>query len=564
MSDDRGPFSARNIILRGFSRHLRAILGGTALRSIHQTAELGVPVLIGVVVDRAIVTGSFTQLWVWLVVLGVDFLVLSFSWRAGARLEFNAMQEEMHLLRCEIADHVLDERGADTEHLPGELLSVATSDAERCAHSIWAFGWMTTGITAIGITAVLLISMDLRIGLLAFIGLPAALGAIQLLSPVVSRRSRTEQDKIGKVAALASDLVRGLRPLRGIGAEKQAVRRYRELSQDATIARIGTASSFGYLFGASSLVGGLFLAAVAGLAGSDVANGHLRIGQLIAIVGVTQFLSEPIALIGEATAEFGRARASAHRIADVLNSPRLLTLGSREPTSHEGHLVVQDLYLDDLKGLSFETRPGEVLALVVADATVSDALMDVLSGEVSPASGSVLLDGVPLQEMSIGAMHERLLVNRHHVDLFEGTLRSNIVVGPGDLDAVLHATAAADVAELDPLGLDQQVTDRGFTFSGGQRQRVALARSLITDVPTLVLQEPTTAVDAITEQIIAEGIRDVRHRHSERATIILTSSPSLLHHADRVLFVVDGTIATEGVHTELMRQSPAYRDAVLR
>ncbi|MCW2750405.1 MAG: Lipid export ATP-binding/permease protein MsbA, partial [Aeromicrobium sp.] len=130
--------------------------------------------------------------------------------------------------------------------------------------------------------------------------------------------------------------------------------------------------------------------------------------------------------------------------------------------------------------------------------------------------------------------------------------------------AVLHATAAADVAELDPLGLDQQVTDRGFTFSGGQRQRVALARSLITDVPTLVLQEPTTAVDAITEQIIAEGIRDIRHRDSERATIILTSSPSLLHHADRVLFVVDGTTTTEGVHSELMRESLAYREAVLR
>ena len=93
---------------------------------------------------------------------------------------------------------------------------------------------------------------------------------------------------------------------------------------------------------------------------------------------------------------------------------------------------------------------------------------------------------------------------------------------------------------------------------------MGLARSLLTDGPTLGLQEPTTAVDASTEQIIAEGIRDVRHRDSERATIILTSSPSLLHHADRVLFVADASTSTEGVHTELMRQSPSYREAVLR
>lgn len=564
MSRDRGALTARRILIRGFSRHRRAILLGSALRALHQLTELGVPVLIGVIIDRAVATGDVSELVTWLGVLGLDFLVLSFAWRIGARLDFGALQQEMHLLRCEIADHVLDERGADTAHLPGELLSVATSDADRAAHGLLAIGWLSSGLSAIAIAVVVLLSIDLRIGLVALIGLPLCLGAIQMLGPVVARRSRTEQDKIGKVAALASDLVRGLRPLRGIGAEKQAVRRYRELSRDATTARIRTASSFGYLFGASSLVGGLFLALIAGLAGTEVANGQLSIGELIAMVGVVQFLAEPISVIGEATAEFGRARASAHRIANVLNSPRLLTLGTREPSSRLGHLAVRDLRLDAVNGLSFETRAGEVLALVIDDATVSDSLMDVLSGEVRPTSGEVLLDDVPLHDMSIGAMHDRLLVNRHHVDLFEGTLRSNIVVGPGDLDAVLHATAAADVAGLDPLGLDQLVTDRGFTFSGGQRQRVALARSLITDVPTLVLQEPTTAVDAITEQVIAQGVRNVRHSTSERATIIVTNSPALLHHADRVLFVVDGTIATVGIHTELMHSNAAYREAVLR
>lgn len=192
--------------------------------------------------------------------------------------------------------------------------------------------------------------------------------------------------------------------------------------------------------------------------------------------------------------------------------------------------------------------------------------MAVLSAEVpaSARSGSVRLDGLPIEDLSIAALHTRLLVSRHHIDLFEGTLRSNIAAGDGDLDAILKATAADEVARLDPLGIDQFVADRGATLSGGQRQRIALARALMVDVPTLILQDPTTAVDAITEQQIAAGIRTIRHQDSGRATIILTSSPSLLATADRVIHVLDGAVVSSGSHPDLLRENDDYREAVLR
>ena len=148
--------------------------------------------------------------------------------------------------------------------------------------------------------------MDLRIGLILIIGMPVCVALLQLLSPAVTRRSRAEQDIIGKVAALASDLVRGLRPLKGIGAEDQASLRYVEISQRAKTARIRTATSFGYMFGASSFVGVLFLAIVAGVGGNAAINGDITIGELISIVGLVQFLSEPVVIIGECSAEFGR------------------------------------------------------------------------------------------------------------------------------------------------------------------------------------------------------------------------------------------------------------------
>lgn len=560
------PSTARQLLIRGYRRHKRAVLLSLLLRGIHQAGELGVPLLIGVIIDKAISTGDVRQLLFWLAVLGVDFLVLSLGWRFGARFEYDATQREMHLLRGEIAAHVLHDRGARSDKLPGELLSIATSDADKAANSINYLGWFATGVLAISITAFTLLFIDVRIGLIVAIGMPVSLSLTQFITPMVTQRSKAEQSTIGLASALASDLIRGLRPLKGIGAERQASGRYVVASQRAKAARLHTVNSMGLMFGVSGVIGTMFLAIVAGVGGSAALNGDISIGQLVAIVGLVQYLSEPVYLIGESTAEFGRARASAQRVLDVLATPRLIALSDEVPAVKEGRLAVVELRYGALNGLSFETKPGELLGIVVSDAAASNDVMDVLSAEVSPdrRTGGVFVDGLPIEALSMAALHQRLLVGRHNVDLFEGTLRTNIAVGPGELEPILKATAADDVANLSPLGVDQLVTDRGATLSGGQRQRIALARALMADTPTLVLQDPTTAVDAITEQLIASGIRAIRHDKSGRSTVILANSPSLLANADRVLHVVDGAVVAEGQHADLLSNDADYRNAVLR
>lgn len=560
------PATAGQLLIRSFIRNRPAILLSLLLRGVHQVGELGVPLLIGVIIDKAISTADVGQLLFWLAVLGADFLVLSLGWRFGARFDYDATQRETHLLRGEIAAHVLHDRGARTEQLPGELLSVATSDADKAASSINCLGWFATGVMAITITAVALLVIDVRIGLVIALGLPACLALMQFVTPMVTQRSKAEQSTIGKASALASDLIRGLRPLKGIGSERQAAGRYVTTSQRAKEARLHTVNAMGLMFGGAGFVSTLFLAIVAGMGGSAAINGDISIGQLVAMVGLVQYLSEPAYLIGESTAEFGRARASAQRVVDVLATPRLIGRSGGVPARREGRLAVKDLNYGVLNGLSFETRPGELLGVVVSDAAASNDLIRVFSGEVEPhdRTGRVLIDDMPIEDLSMAARHDRILVSMHHVDLFEGTLRSNIAVGDGELGPILTATAADDVANLDPLGIDQPVTDRGATLSGGQRQRIALARALMADAPTLVLQDPTTAVDAITEQLIAAGIRAIRHDSSGRSTVILTNSPSLLANADRVLHVVDGTVVAEGRHANLLGEDLGYRNAVLR
>jgi putative ABC transport system ATP-binding protein len=185
-------------------------------------------------------------------------------------------------------------------------------------------------------------------------------------------------------------------------------------------------------------------------------------------------------------------------------------------------------------------------------------------------AGTVRIGGRRIDEIPAGERRTSLLVEHHHSALFSGTLESNLkVAGPHDapddrtLQRALEASCAVDVVDLHPDGLAHPVVERGASLSGGQRQRWTLARALAIDPEVLVLHDPTTAVDAVTEQAIADGIRRLR-TESGRTTVVLTSSPALLAAADRVVLVVDGRVLDEGTHRDLVDTHAEYRDLVTR
>src|SRR5699024_2506066 len=137
-------------------------------------------------------------------------------------------------------------------------------------------------------------------------------------------------------------------------------------------------------------------------------------------------------------------------------------------------------------------------------------------------------------------------------------------VDPGDVwaDRALHAAGAEDLLRILPEGYESRILDRGANLSGGQRQRIALARAVAADAPVLVLHDPTTAVDAVTEQNIAEALIAARRR-TDRATLLVTRAPALLQEADRVVFLQEGETVVEGLHSELMGREE-YREVVRR
>jgi putative ABC transport system ATP-binding protein len=171
----------------------------------------------------------------------------------------------------------------------------------------------------------------------------------------------------------------------------------------------------------------------------------------------------------------------------------------------------------------------------------------------------VELDGVAVPTLAIDEVRATMLVAAHDADLFEGSLISNVSSSTVD-ERVLAAAGADEVAHALPDGVRTELTERARSLSGGQRQRVALARALAVDAPVLVLHDPTTAVDAVTEARIAEGVRELR---AGRTTILVTTSPALLAVADRVVVLANGAITAEGAHQHLAATNTDYRTAVL-
>jgi putative ABC transport system ATP-binding protein len=557
VTTEPAPATAGRLIRRTLGRQRRALAGAIALITLWQVCEAGVPILIGVVIDRAVATGDLERLLLWGGVLCVHFTVLSLGYRFGSRIGFRAHQQESHRLRTEVSVHVLSPRGARVDRLPGDVLAVATGDAEMLSEVVPQVVFTVAGVAGLVVSAVVLTTIDPLIAAVVLVGVPIVLVCTQVLAPRLAHRAHERQEAIGRATGLATDLVRGLRPLKGIGAERAAHERYHRQSREAMGASIAAARWEGVLYGVTQLLSVTFLAVVALVAGQRALDGDLSIGELVAVVGLAQFVAEPMGMIAYLVAKLARSRASARRIVDLLGTPPLVDVGDR---SAEGPatLTIDAVSDGPLRSVTIAVEAGETVAVVAEDPADAGALMHLLRGEGAPRDGRVLVSGVPLTDLTIRESHRLLVVAEHHVDLFEGTLRSNVDprarLDEERFAAVLAASAAADLP-------DEPVTVNGTRLSGGQRQRLGLARALAADPPVLVLHDPTTAVDAVTEQRIAEGIDAVRR--ADGATLVLTASPALLARADRVVHLVDGSVVAVGTHAVLSARDD-YRAAVLR
>ncbi len=551
-------------LIRGaFKRRWKYLAGGSFFMMGHQTGEALVPVAIGFFIDRAVGSGNYEELIPGVAILVVVFAGLSNSWRFGAGLLQRAAKGTEHDLRVRIVRRVLDPSAADTKRLPGELLSLATVDAERVGRISNVVATASGAFAALAVTTIVLLRISIPLGLLVLFGTIPLIALIQVLGRRLEAHSGSEQAGAARASGIANDLVSGLRVLKGIGAEDAAVERYRLASRASLQATVRAARTQATYQGLNMALTGSFLALVAYVGGRLAAEGEISIGDLIAALGLSQFLIGPMQRLTNVGAMFARGRASAARIASLLGASDDASVAGRtaEP-ARGGRVTFDNVSIGTLRSVSFEVGPGEMVGIAAADPADALHLLDLLDGTSQPEEGQVLLDGRPLDAFGAEVHRLAVLVVPHDSYLFAETLIENVrAPAPGpDVVWAIEASAADEVASNLPQGVDTLLSEGGRSLSGGQRQRVALARALAAAAPVLVLHDPTTAVDSVTEARIAAGIRAAR---PAQTTILLTTSPVLLAVTDRVIFLDDGVLQSDASHGDMMDSRADYRELVV-
>lgn len=569
-----GELSGRDVLTRSVKGQLRRVALGSALGSVHQLGEALVPVLIGVMIDQAVDGQNAGRLALWLGVLAVMYVTLSWSFRLGAKAGERGAEEAAHTLRLAIVDRVLDARGgAEEGRLPGELANVATEDAKRVGAvnmALMSGMWAMAGVT---VAAVALLLTSVTLGLIVLLGTPVLLWLGHLLSKPLERRSEAEQDKAAHASGVAADLVAGLRVLKGLGAQDAAVERYRRTSRISLAATLRSARAESWQTGLVLALTGGFIALIALVGGRLALDGSLTLGQLVSAVGLALFLLGPLETFAWVNAELAQGRASAARVAEVLATGHAVVDGDDPVTEPvRGELRLRGVRLGGLDGLDLDLPAGRLTGIAVTDPAGAEALLRCLGRETDPESGSVELDGVPLTRLDPAGLRAAVLVATHDAALFEGSLAANVTPdedsgsaaadgGSGlRTERAMAAARADEVADSLPHGTATGVGEGGRSLSGGQRQRVLLARALRAEPPVLVVHDPTTAVDTVTEARIASGLREFREG---RTTIVVTNSPALLAVTDHVILLDAGRVGAEGTHADLVRTDATYRTAVL-
>jgi ABC-type multidrug transport system fused ATPase/permease subunit len=533
-----------------------AILSGI----VWMVAQALMPAIIGRAIDDGVSNGDTSQLVFWSGMLLLAGVIQAaggiIRHRYSVTMWLDAAYRTVQLVSRKAAElgATLPKRVAT-----GEVVSVGANDIAHVGNSVDILGRAAGSVVAFLVVAAILLEASTTLGLVVLIGLPVLLIAIGPLLKPLQDRNLEARELQGELNKLASDIVAGLRVLRGIGGEDVFHRRYVRESQRVRDAGVRVARLQSILDALQILLPGIFVVLVVWLGARFAMQGEISPGELVAFYGYAVFLVMPLRTATEFVNKMIRARVGASRVVAVLNLQSEIDEPAHAAPEPAGNTLV------DVES-GFVAEEGLLTALVSDDPAETARIADRL-GRFAP--GRVTLGGAPLEELSTDVIRRRILVSDTASTLFSGTLRDELAIGDRGSDRVdepalaqaIDAASAEDVLVALPDGLGSRVEERGRTFSGGQRQRMVLARALLADPDVLILVEPTSAVDAHTEARIAERLHDVR---AGRTTVVVTASPLVLDRADQIAFVADGEVAAVGTHREMLAAVPAYRRTVTR
>ena len=536
-------------------------------------------VLAGIPLPRALaavtpasVAGSAVALLMVVVVLGLLLQVGTEVTRAvHTQMQVNVAQRVVYQLRANLLSHL---QALPLQHhlVTPTADSVYRLDADaHCVDDLILGGVFPLALAALNLSVmfVVLLYVDPTLALLSLVVAPLLFACLRFYSRTMLERAERVKTLEATLIERAFEILSSVAAVKSFTRERHELARFSRAGDETMSARLSLTwqeSLFSVAVTAITLAGTALVLIVGGL---HVLDGTLTLGSLLVVIAYLAAVYDPLSAIAHSTGSLQQAVASARRVRSIFElTPEVLD----DPEGIDASDIVGRVRFDNvsfsysgartvLDSVSFEAGPGELVALVGLTGAGKTTISSLIPRFYDPDAGQVLIDEVDARRYSLKSLREKIALVPQHPVLFTGTIADNIRYGRLDAsdEAVEAAARSADlhdfVARL-PQGYETLVHEGGATFSGGERQRVGIARALLKSVPILVLDEPTSAVDPVSEAAIFDVLRRLRPHHT---TLVIAHRLSTVRDATRILVLDGGRVVAQGSHDELMGTSELYR-----
>ncbi|MBO0875476.1 MAG: ABC transporter ATP-binding protein [Pseudonocardia sp.] len=449
---------------------------------------------------------------------------------------------------------------AYTERLPmafhdrqtiGELTSRVVSDTSRVESSLLDLftDLIPAALTLVG-TAVVLLSVDWRLGLIALAVAPLVWLTANRFARLTRLYSRRKRAAIGTLTGFVTESLQGIRTVHAFGSQRVEDQRFGAQNTGVLRVALRSVDVSARFTPALELVSALGTALLLFVGGYGALHTWWSVGVLVVVTSYLRNMFSPMKTLAKLAPSFTQGAASAERIAAILDQPADHQ-GTPEPLPEriEGRVELRDVGLDYGRGPVFDgvdltIPPGERVALLGDNGAGKSTLLSLIGGLYRPTRGQVLVDGHSVPDAPEHWLHQQVAMVLQDTFLFSGTLADNIRYGRPDAtdDEVARVAEAALVTEFAdqlPDGLNTAIGTGGIGLSGGQRQRVGIARALLVNAPVVLLDEPTTGLDTHAEQLVVQALTRLVTR---RTVIMTTHRPALTELATRTVHLRRGGV----------------------